>query len=353
MPAASVNNIVEAFQRQATFCRDLHNAHLTAAVIDAARADIETGGPIARFVENFGEDPWKDALALRVAGALHYLVIKDYAPGLQPFYHGDAKAPRPAELQKLVSRLAGAHEATFRRYIAKPPQTNEIKRAAALLPGFSLIARETGLPLNLYELGSSGGLLLAFDKFRIDYGSATWGSGEASLKSSWCGDPPDLTAPIEIAGRFGCDRNPIDLTDADQLVMMHSYIWPEQIARHELFDAAVKKRLDAGVVVEKAEALDWAGEKLSRREAGRTMVVFHSVFAVYLDKNQRHDLDQMLEQAGANATADSPLARLSFEPVEAGDSLCFFVKVRIWPGGVERTIAKAHAHGEWVEPTGD
>lgn len=348
---ASQQDILEAFRRQAGFCRDLHQAHLTAAVIDAAAGDIQAGGPLAKFVENFGEDPWKDALALRVTGALHYLVIKDRAPALAPYYCGDLGLPERIELQGLVSCLAVQEEDIFRRYIAKPPQTNEVKRAAALLPGFSMIARATGgLPMNIYELGASGGLLLAFDKFSFDYGDFNWGSGDAVLKSDWRGGRPDFNTPIEINKRLGCDRNPIDLSDADQIDMMHSYIWPEQSARHHLFDAAVGKRLAENITVDRSDALEWTEARLQTLNPDKASVFFHSVFAVYLDEDGRRELDGMFEKAGARATRESPLARLSFEPVEAGESFQFMVTVQTWPGEGAKVIARAHAHGEWVEP---
>ena len=342
--------VIEAFRRQAAFCRDLHQAVLTAAIIDAARAEIVAGGPLADYVENFGEDPWKEALALRVAGALHYLVITDHAPTLAPYYSDGPRVPEQVKLQPIISALAASEETIFRHFISKPPQTNEIKRAAALLPGFSMIAQQTGLPMDLYELGASGGLLLAFDQYHIDYGLVSWGSGNVVLKSSWRGEPPDFSAPIKVGQRYGCDRAPVDLSDLDQLNMMHSYIWPEQKARHRLFDAAVEKRLAAGIVVDKSDALEWAAKKLRTLTPGRANVFFHSAFEMYLDTDRRRDLDDMFETAGAAATKETPLAKLGFEPVEVGESLRFEVSVQTWPGDGAKTIAAAHAHGEWVEP---
>jgi hypothetical protein len=44
-------------------------------------------------------------------------------------------------------------------------QTNEIGRSCALLPGFLEVARHTGLPLRLLEIGASAGLNLRWDYF--------------------------------------------------------------------------------------------------------------------------------------------------------------------------------------------
>jgi len=69
-------------------------------------------------------------------------------------------------------------------------QTNEIGRSCALLPGFLEVARHTGLPLRLLEIGASAGLNLRWDYF------------------------PFLGAPatIRVVERRGCDLNPIDPT---------------------------------------------------------------------------------------------------------------------------------------------
>src|SRR5436309_2284077 len=52
---------------------------------------------------------------------------------------------------------------TLRELIDLPVQTNEVGRCAALLGGFLEVARTTGLPLAILEVGSSGGLNLHWD----------------------------------------------------------------------------------------------------------------------------------------------------------------------------------------------
>ena len=78
--------------------------------------------------------------------------------------------------------------------LASAPQTNEIARSGMLLPGFLLIARETGLPLALHEIGSSAGLNLLFDRSHYRYGDAE------------CGDPASAGA----AAAGGARRGPSD-----------------------------------------------------------------------------------------------------------------------------------------------
>ncbi len=67
--------------------------------------------------------------------------------------------------------------------LSLPPQTNEVRRSALLLPGFIEIARKTGLPLRLLEIGASAGLNQVWDEYRYTYrgrqGDDTWGKSDA------------------------------------------------------------------------------------------------------------------------------------------------------------------------------
>lgn len=343
--------IIEAFRDQARFCR-MGGAHFTAAVIDAAHEELEAGGVLFDLVEKVDGDPLKRALALRVAGALHALVLDNRSDELSVFYNSPNKTPDVEALRKIISPLWDRERAHFESYVANAPQTNEVRRAAALLLGFSKIAEISNAPLDLLEVGSSAGLLLTWDKYRYDYGDAQWGEGEAEITSEWRGDePPELYAPITVRNRAGCDLSPIDLSDPAQLLRARSYIWPEDASRRVLFDKAVEEKLSLGVNVEKADALVWLKAKLSKRADDAVTVIFHSVFSQYLSEDQREQLCAMVEQAGAVAESNAPLAYLRFEPEAFGDALHFNVTLQFWPDGREMHIARAHYHGAWVEPS--
>jgi hypothetical protein len=71
-------------------------------------------------------------------------------------------------------------------------------------------------------------------------------------------------------------------------------------------------------------------------------VVYHSVVMQYLDPAERQRVGEVIEDAGARATSEAPVARLSFEPVDKR----FEVRLRLWPGRPsERLLATAPAHG--------
>ncbi len=346
----SVGDILKAFGKQAHYCRQ-RGADFTASIIDGAALDLELGGPFTALLDGFSEDPGKAGLALRIAGAVHYLAIKGRAGPLQQCYAAP-QALEAAEIRGALAALVNSHEPVFRAYIARPPQTNEINRLAVLVPAFSEIAKVTGLPLELYEPGTSGGLLLRPDICSIDYGAFTWGGGRVQVTSEWRGAAPDLAARIEVRGRYGCDRDPIDYSDPEQLDIAHSYFWPEHSERRKSFDAAVAATRSVRARVDRADAVDWIASR-DIPKPGVASVVFTSVFAVYLDDAQTSTLHRTIAAFGERASDAAPFAFVQFEPEEVLDFIRFNVDVTIWPGGVRRRIATAHAHGQWVEPAGD
>ncbi len=343
---ASTAEIAAAFERQSDLCRSL-GADLTSSVIDTAALCLREAGPLAKMVDGFDEDPGKAALALRVAGAAQYLHIKGRAGAFSPHLRG-LRAFSPTEALGAFAALAEAEEAVFRLFISRPPQTNEINRIAVLLPAFSEVSRRFDLPIDLFELGASGGLLLAPDRCRVDYGRFSWGDGPVRLSSEWRGSPPPLAEPLDIRGRFGCDRNPLDFSDPEQRDMALSYIWPEHSDRRETFQSALASATAADASVDRADAIDWLSARAIPR-SGAVCVVFTSVFAVYLDGDKRAALETIVERTGARACEDAPFAFVQFEPEETFDSIQFNLDLTTWPGGERRRLAKAQSHGQWIE----
>ncbi|MEO1251048.1 MAG: DUF2332 domain-containing protein [Pseudomonadota bacterium] len=347
---ATRDDLAAAFRLQATYCRK-RNAVLTASIVEGAALDIEAGGPFAALFADFTEDPGKSAAALRIAGAVHYLVIKGRASGAVAALYDEPREVDAGAARDMLTGLLKDHRQVFDQFTVNPPQTNEINRVAALLPALSEVASLTGLPLDLYELGASGGLLLAPDYCAIDYGSFRWGDGPVQLKSEWRGAKPEFVDLLTIGRRFGCDRNPIDFSQAEQCDVMHSYIWPEHEARRRRFDAAVDVTRAAGARVEKADAIDWLGGLAIPRK-GAASVVFTSVFAVYLSDEDSRAMHGLVQEAGAAASADAPLAFVQFEPDKVGEFVVFNIDLTLWPGGERRRMATAQSHGEWVAIAG-
>ena len=76
---------VKAFRRQAQACAEL-GSPMYAELLDRLADDIEVGGPTAEIVQGHEDDPGPSALALRLLGSVHRLVLERRAGALGAFY---------------------------------------------------------------------------------------------------------------------------------------------------------------------------------------------------------------------------------------------------------------------------
>ena len=95
--------------------------------------------------------------------------------------------------------------------------------------------------------------------------------------------------------------------------------------------------------VERASVDEWLPRVLSEPRRGATSVVFHSIVYEYFSEPVRRVFHQALEEAGARASSDAPLAWLRFEATPATRG--YGTTLTTWPGGEERVVARAGAHG--------
>src|SRR5580658_201595 len=177
-------------------------------------------------------DAWADAsfeelmgaaVPLRFLGAVHDLALSGDDPALTAVFPptGDA-AGAWAATRAAIARDPGR----FTGFMAHEPQTNEVRRSTCLLPGFLVVAAETGLPLACLELGASAGLNQLWSRYRYDYGAAgSWGDAAAPLRltSDWTGPTPPLEAPLTVANTRAYDRKPIDVGDPAQRRRLKAY----------------------------------------------------------------------------------------------------------------------------------
>ena len=77
----------------------------------------------------------------------------------------------------------------------------------------------------------------------------------------------------------------------------------------------------------------------------------HSVMWQYVGAVERERITGLVEEAGALASMDAPLAWVSLEANR--DTHRHELMVRYWPGGAEWAhLGTAHPHGAWVEWAG-
>jgi hypothetical protein len=316
-----------------------------AGLLDALAENADAGGPAARVIAPIVELGFEAALPLRLLGGVHRAVLSGAAPNLEARFpsvggDGDVEATVPELLGLLDRPPPGVLDA-----LRWDPQTNEVGRAAALVVGLGVIARDTELPLRLFEIGSSGGLNLRLDGFWFDAHGARWGEPESLVRFGELDydHAPPLSSHLSIAARRGCDLNPIDAsTDHGGLTLL-SYVWPDQGDRLARLRAALAVARSLPVAVDRASADVWVEAHLEAR-AGTATVLVHSIMWQYLPIDVQTRITDVVTTRARRADRDSPIAWLRFEP--SADWTHPETWVRIWPHAPEeRLVATSTYHG--------
>lgn len=284
--------------------------------------------------------PRADSVPLRLAGALHALRLEGRA-GLAAVY-----PPEEVPDDTLWAAVAGAlrDEADFvDAWIDSPPQTNEVRRSAVLIAVGHWLSARLGLPLALSELGASGGLNLGWPGYALEAGGARFGPDPAALTLApdWTGALPPAARPDVVAAR-GVDLNPIDAGTAEGRLRLTAYLWPDQPQRLALTRAAIAA---AKGTVDRADAIDWLSGRLDPMP-GRTHLICHTVAWQYFPPATQARGRALIEAAGAQATAEAPLAWFGME-ADAGAAGAGLT-LRLWPGDLTLSLGRADFHGRWV-----
>jgi hypothetical protein len=312
-------------------------------------AHLDRSTPVGQRILSWDGDPGTrgDILPTRLAGALHALVIDGKDDRLKAAY-----PPNEVSDETLWSAISDAfktHAAFILERLNFAPQTNEVRRSSALLPGFLTIADHFRKPLILSEFGASMGLNLNWHRYSYDLGGFLWGdpASPVQLKPDWTGPPPP-DAAIEVLEAAGCDLNPLDANSPEDRLRLLSYIWADQPDRVERTRAALDIATQHPPKVVKGDALAWLrDERLKTLPPGCVHVVFHSIAWQYLPPQARAAGEAIIEEAGSKATADAPLARLQMEMID--DPNAATLSLQVWPRGEKRELGRVDPHGRWVK----
>jgi len=336
----------QSFRRQAKACDDL-GSPFTARLCRMAAERLNDETAVGRHLLRWQGDPTGtgDALALRFAGSLHAVVRSGQDSDLAAAYPPNNTSDE--NLWTAVDAALRRDEAFILEWLRSPPQTNEVRRSGALLPGFLTIARLFGKPLMLSEVGASAGLNLQWDRYAYRLGDVSWGpASNVALAPDWKGPPPPKS-DLEVSERAGCDLNPLDPSSADDRERLAAYIWADQADRLERTRKALEIAAASGLRVDRADAIEWLAERLERPWAGSTHVVYHSVVWQYFPQELKARGEALIAQAGARATSDAPLVRLQMEADGKPDGAA--LTLQVWPSGERHEIGRADFHGRWVE----
>jgi hypothetical protein len=345
-----LDQVREIFLTQARYCEELGSPFMT-RLCRLFAAHIKADDATASRLISLPKTPsfWTLALALRVAGALHALVLTNRCKKLAAVYPPRHDQASDEELWEAISHAMQAHADFFIPFLDSAPQTNEVRRSAVLLPGFLTIHERTGLPFVLSELGASAGINQCWDAFGYTINGQPWGDqrSDVFLAPDWRGAAPPPMAEIEIGGRAACDLAPVNVHDPDAKLRLLSYIWADQLDRFTRTEAALAILDRCRYGVDRANISDWLPQRLALDTRGSVHVIYHTITWYYQGDAACQANQALIEAAGARTTVDAPLAWLRLEP--DGKDPGAAILLTLWPDGTEHCLGRADYHGRWID----
>ncbi|MCC5959576.1 MAG: DUF2332 family protein [Rhodobacteraceae bacterium] len=332
-------------RRQAAACAAL-GSPLTARVLGLVADRLLPGRAVADRLLYWPEDRLKpDAVALRLAGALHHLVLCGQAPILSRLYNAPDTVP-DIQLWRAIEALLRLHESAILATLDFAPQTNEFRRSSVIIAAAQWLTAAFNRPLVLSELGSSAGLNLIWDQYALQAGGHDYGPDDAALTLTpdWHGAPPPLATPV-IRARAGVDLNPLD-PETDRLRLL-SYIWADQHDRLNRTAHALDLAATLRPEITRGCAIDWLEKRLSRPLPQAVHLVYHTIVWQYLDPALQERGQMALARTGARLRQDEPLAHLSME--DDGNGPGAKLTLTLWPAGDCIDLGRADFHGAWVD----
>lgn len=295
-----------------------------------------------------GQVPPEKLPANLLFAAVHYLLLDRCSDApLADFYRSLRAVPRPPaeafpSFRAFVLEQAAEIGPLLRQ---RRTNTNELRRAAVLLPAFVLAARQ-GEPLHLIEIGTSAGFLLSWERLGYDYGAAGRLLPAASpplvLRCAAEGPLPLPGRLPRVETRIGLDLEPLDAGKPEDAQWLRALIWPEQRDRAERLEIALTlTRRDPPTLI-RGDAVETLSGALASLPAEGTAVVFHAFALAQFPAEARAALLALLDRVGRDR---QPIWRIGYEWQGGAEA-----RLTLQPHGrgPERLLARAGQHGESI-----
>lgn len=325
---------------QARACAELGST-MYVEILEGMAADLATGGVIRDLTEGLTLRPTRDAVPLRILGAVHREVLAGNAPRLAAHYPSTGGTPGAALIRDFLATVDG-NRAAVMDGLGRTVQTNEVGRTTMLVTGLAHFGRAYGVDeFHFREVGSSSGLNVLFDRFHFTVGGNTFGDPASPVRfgpDAWGEPVVDISRCPRVASRGGCDIAPLDIRDPDRRLTLLSFVWPDQRQRFERLHAAldIASSDPAYTAPVQADAAEWIDDQLTRLPDEPT-VVFHSIVWQYFSQETKDNFRTVLRSHAARRRA--PLAWLRMEPAGPVPDL----RISTWINGtlVEDDVALA------------
>lgn len=318
---ASDESIEQALALQSTGCAHL-GSPLYSRLLDDLLNDFRTRGRTASVLGGRPERPVRDALPLRLLGAVHRIVLRGDAPSLAVHYPS-ADAYRPSEQPSIpVDRFLDVVD-EFGEEVAdelgRQVQTNEVGRSVVHLSLANWLGGLGLVEFDLLEIGASAGLNLNFDRFHAVTANGAMGRESSLVRfdEGWFDSPPALsTRQAACVERSGCDVSPLDATRPADALRLQSFVWPDQADRLARLRGAITIAETHPPSVVDMSADEFLAQRLPA-PMQRTRLVFHSIVWQYLLPVVQDEVRRLIAEAGSRATDGTPLVWARMEPAGA------------------------------------
>ena len=311
------DEMLRALLQQAESCRSLGSAMYSSLFTDLA-ADYADGGRTYALLAGRSLRPVHDAVPLRLAGAIHRVVLQGKDDRLARHYPSVGGKPAEDFTADFIGYMRD-HLEDIENGLATQVQTNEVGRSVAHLVLSHWITTLGVEEFNLLEIGASAGLNLNFDRFYGCFGQLRMGDPSSSLRfmGDWFSNAPDVPRIGATAiSKRGCDISPIDVTQPGDESRLLSFVWPDQRLRLERLRSAIAIAKTHRPTVDQASADVWIAQQLARTN-GHATLIFHSIVWQYLGTQTQNKLKQAIYNAGKTATTTHPIVWARMEPAGA------------------------------------
>lgn len=350
-----------------------HSEALSALWRDFAERECGTYSPlyagICRFVATDDdllalvlEAPPAAHLPNVLLAAVHYLLLEGLDHPLGDVYAGRATIDGAGELFKDV--CVRHRQSVLELMDSRRTQTNECGRSALLVLGLAEAANELGEPVGLVDAGSSAGLNLLMDEYRIDYGEyGAIGPVDSPVRIDCSVRSPGLPVPEHlprIGARIGLDRSPVDVDDPDDARWLLACVWPDT-GRLGRTEAAIGLARQRGVVVRRGDMVADLAAVVAQvgGAVGGAVTVITSWSFAYLSPIDRNAFCEMLVDQGrrrpiAWLSAEGPgvVPMLEAPPADPeDDTTASVLGLAVCRDGHcdARVLARVHPHGSWID----
>jgi hypothetical protein len=291
--------------------------------------------------------------------AVHDLVLGGLDHPLAAVYRGESDAdPAPLFRDLCLTNRAKIVDVMARHHV----QTNEVGRCAVIGPALTWVAGRHPGPIHLVDVGTSAGLNLICDRYRLDYGDAGATGDPAADVRVECriagGSPPIADRLPLIGRRIGLDREPIDVTDRDAARWLLACTWPDTDRLPRTARAIAVARDDPPELVT-GDAVTALPATLATLPGDGVVCVLTTWSFSYLPVDARPRFVEVLADAGRRrpvvwiaADGVGTLDHVEAGPLPdhgGGDPSVLVALELVGERPRPTTLASVHAHGVWMD----